>query len=144
MKRFIKKSLHPGKYSNPINLAILLLRIAIGALMLTHGMGKFFKMIGGEPIQFADPLGIGATASLVLAVFAEVGCSILIIFGWMTRFASVILLITMVVAAFVHHADDPFGKQELPILYAIIYCTIAIVGSGKIAIDKLIYASRKR
>lgn len=107
--------------------------------MLTHGIGKFLKLIGDEPITFADPMGVGATASLALAVFAEFFCSILLIVGLTTRLASVPLLITMLVAAFVVHANDGLGKQELPLLYATVYFAIAIAGAGKISIDNWIY-----
>jgi putative oxidoreductase len=99
--------------------------------MLTHGMGKFTALFGGDPIRFPDPIGVGATASLVLAVFAEVFCSILLILGLGTRLAAIPLLTTMLVAAFVVHANDGFGKQELPLLYSTIYFVIAIAGAGK-------------
>lgn len=107
--------------------------------MLTHGAGKFSKLFGDAPIKFADPLGVGVTASLALAVFAEVFCSVLLILGLTTRLAAIPLLITMLVIAFVVHANDGFGKQELPLLYSIIYLSIAITGAGVISIDNWIY-----
>jgi putative oxidoreductase len=45
----------------------------------------------------------------------------------------------MLVAALIFHADDPFGKQELPLLYATIYFVIVVVGAGKISIDNWIF-----
>lgn len=45
------------------------------------------------------------------------------------------LLTTMLVAALIVHANDGFGKQELPLLYATIYVAIIIGGAGKISID---------
>lgn len=107
--------------------------------MLTHGIGKFEQLFSGEPIQFADPMGVGATASLVLAVFSEVFCSIFIIFGFATRLSALPLLITMLVAAFVVHLNDGFGKQELPILYAMVYLVISIAGAGKLSVDNLLH-----
>ncbi|MBY5958194.1 DoxX family membrane protein [Membranicola marinus] len=68
----IKNTFNPGNYAAHINFALLVLRIAVGILMLTHGLGKFERLFGEGPIQFSDPIGIGATASLVLAIFAEV------------------------------------------------------------------------
>lgn len=135
----IKSIFNPGSYPNTINLALLLLRVAAGAFMLTHGMGKFSNLVGDEPISFADPIGIGEPASLVLAVFAEVLCSILLIFGIATRFAAIPLLITMLVAVFIIHANDEFGRKELALLYAFIYLSIAIAGAGKFSVDYLIY-----
>jgi putative oxidoreductase len=107
--------------------------------MLTHGWGKFLKLIGDEPISFADPIGIGETASLVLVVFSEVFCSILLIVGMATRLAAIPLIITMLVAAFIIHASDGFGKQELPLLYTTIYIVFALVGAGKFSVDNWIF-----
>lgn len=140
MKQIIINSLHPGNYDKKLNVAFLLLRITVGSLMLTHGLGKFSSLFGSEPIQFADPIGLGAPVSLALAVFSEVLCSILIISGLFTRFAAFSLFFTMSVAALIHHADDPFGKQELPLLYATIYFVIIIAGAGKLSIDNWIFS----
>lgn len=135
----IKNIINPGAYDNNINSALLLLRVAVGALMLTHGLGKIPALFGSEPIQFPDPIGIGAAASLALTVFAEVFCSILLIIGLGTRFAAIPLLITMLVAAFIFHATDGFGKQELPLFYSAIYLALAIAGAGKISLDHWIF-----
>lgn len=135
----IKNILHPGNYSISINMAILLLRITAGGFMLTHGMGKFSSLFGSEAIQFPDPIGVGAAASLALAVFSEVLCSLFLIFGIATRLSAIPLIITMLVAAFIVHAADGFGKQELPLLYMVIYIVLAISGSGKISVDRLIF-----
>lgn len=143
MKRFIKNMFNSGNYSNNISLVLLVLRLAVGIFMLTHGWGKFEKLFGSDPIQFSDPLGIGAPASLALAVFSEVLCSILLILGLGTRFAAIPLLITMLVAIFIVHATDGFGRQELPGLYAVIYMTIAAVGAGKYSMDYLITKNKK-
>lgn len=125
-------------YSKNINLVLLILRITVGTFMLTHGWGKFLTLIGGGAITFPDPLGIGETASLALAVFAEVFCSLFLILGFVSRLAAIPSLITMLVAAFVVHANDGFGGQELALLYGLIYLVIAVLGSGKYSIDNLI------
>ncbi len=130
---------YSGNYSKKVNIALLLLRAVSGAFMLTHGIGKFSKLFGDGPIAFADPIGMGETASLVLTVFAEVVCAVLLIIGFLARLAAIPLLITMLVAAFVIHAEDGFGKQELPLIYAAIYFAIAITGAGKISMDHWIF-----
>lgn len=138
----IKKMINAGSYSKKIDLSLLILRIAGGSLMLTHGMGKMALLFGSESIQFADPIGLGATTSLALAVFAEVVCATLLILGLVTRFAAIPLLITMVVAVLVVHVADPFAKQELPLLYASIYLVILIAGAGKYSIDTMIFSKK--
>ena len=139
-----KSIFNPGIYSQNINSAILLLRIVAGIFMLTHGIGKFELLIGGGPIQFPDPFGVGASISLFLTVFAEVFCSLLLIFGLATRFAAAALLITMLVAAFVVHINDDFSKQELSLIYAAIYMVLLLAASGKFSVDQLIYKNMTR
>ena len=140
----IKNFFDPGTYSQNLNLALFLLRVVAGVFMLTHGIGKFEQLMGESPIQFPDPLGVGASASLILTVFAEVVCSLILIFGLATRFSAAILLITMLVAAFIFHINDDFSKQELPLLYATMYFVLLITGAGKISVDKLIYDKMTR
>lgn len=135
----IKKMINPGSYSKNIDLSLLILRIAGGALMLTHGISKIAPLFGTDPIQFPDPIGLGATTSLALTVFAEVFCAALLILGLATRFAAIPLLITMLVAVFVVHIADPFANQELPLLYASIYLVILIAGAGKFSIDNMVF-----
>lgn len=143
MKQIKNLFFNPGKYPENVSIALLLLRIVIGVFMLTHGIGKFETLFSGEPIKFADPIGVGPTASLALTVFAEVLCSILIILGLATRFAAIPLLITMLVAAFVIHLDDGFKKQEFALLYAVIYTTILLIGAGKYSLDYVVFRGRK-
>ena len=46
------------------------------------------------------------------------------------------LIITMVIAAFVIHAKDPFGNKEMAILYLGAYLAIALLGPGKWSADR--------
>jgi putative oxidoreductase len=139
----MKYIFNPGNYPPKINFALLILRVAIGIFMLTHGYGKLLKLFGDEPITFADPIGLGVTTSLFLAVFAEVLCSIFLIMGLFTRPAAIPLIITMLVAAFIVHADDEFRGKEMALLYFLVYTVIAITGAGKYSIDNLIYKKLK-
>ena len=135
MKQLIKKSFSSDTTQNNISIALLLLRVAIGGMMLTHGLGKLIMLFGNDPIVFADPLGVGLTTSLVLAVFTEVFCSLFLIFGIATRFSAISLSVTMFIAAFIVHSNDDFAVKEIALLYLLIYVVLAIVGAGKYSID---------
>jgi len=135
----LKKIFAPGNYSNNINFSLLFLRVTSGIFMLTHGVGKLAKLIEGGTIKFANPIGIGPEATLVLAVFAEFFCSIFLIFGIATRFSAIPLIITMLVAGFISHAGDPFAVKEKAFLFLVIFVTTLITGAGKLSIDNLIY-----
>lgn len=121
-----------------VDFGILILRLTIGPMMLFgHGWGKFanFAQISSK---FPDPIGVGPEFSLGLAVFSEFFCSMAIIIGLKTRWFSIPLLITMLVAVFIVHADDPWSKQEFGLLYAIPYLSLIFLGSGRFSIDQLI------
>ncbi|SNZ00077.1 DoxX family protein [Flagellimonas pacifica] len=123
------------KNNTLIHLGLALLRIIPSAFMLTHGLHKFQKLIGGNT-EFPNPLGIGQAPSLFLAVIGEFLCPILIIIGFKTRLAAIPTAITMLVAALLFHGADPFGKKELPLLYATIFIVIFLLGPGKYSVDK--------
>jgi len=135
----MKKLFNPGIHQENINYALLFLRIAIGVMMLTHGWGKLVTLFGNDPIQFADPFGMGPAASLGLSVFAEVFCSILLIFGFLTRFAAITLIINMSTAVIFAHAADPFSGKEMALLYLTVSVTILSAGAGKFSLDNLLY-----
>ncbi|MEZ5105155.1 MAG: DoxX family protein [Draconibacterium sp.] len=124
-----------------INIGILVLRVVAAGFMLTHGWPKLNKLLAGGEIRFGDPIGIGPTASLILAIFAEFLCSILVGLGIYTRLSTIPLMVTMSVAAFISHVNDPFGRKELALIYLLIFVFIFISGGGKYSVDSLI--SRK-
>ncbi len=130
------------------NIGLLFFRVSISLIMVIyHGWPKLLRLFLGNEIKFFDPFGIGATASLGLAVFAEFILSILIIFGILTRISSINLIITMFVAAFLYHADDPFKTKEKSILFLISYITLFFTGPGKYSLksffDKKIKSTNK-
>lgn len=114
---------------------LLILRVGVSALMLTHGYGKFLKLFT-DPTDFGDPIGLGPTISLILAVIGEFVAPILIIIGYKTKLAAIPALITMLVAAFVVHASDPIGTKEKALFYSIAFLALAFTGAGKYSIDR--------
>ncbi len=133
MKRIFSTAIN----NNAVNVWLLAARIAIGAFIFTHGLPKAQNLLTGN-IQFADPIGIGSTPSFILVIFAEAVCSILLMLGLATRFASIVLIISMSVAAFVALADQPFAKKELSLLYLVFLIGFFLVGGGKYSLDSLI------
>ena len=117
------------------DLALLILRLGAAGLMLTHGIPKI-NMLFASPIQFADPIGVGQTLSLILALIGEVVAPILIIIGFKTKLATIPALVTMAVAAFVVHASDPIDVKEKAILFLICFIAIFLAGAGKYSVDK--------
>ena len=122
---------------------LFLLRIAAGGLMLFgHGWPKFQKLLDGQPIKFPDPLGIGGELSFYLVVGAEFFCSLFLMIGLFSRLSLIPLIVTMMVAAFVQHAGDPFPKIELPLLYLGAYVALFFTGGGKFRLQDKILSVR--
>lgn len=116
------------------NLASLIMRLSFGCMMLTHGWGKFNRLLSGD-MSFADPIGIGEAPTLALAVLGEFISPILLIVGFKTRLASIFPAATMLVAALIIHADDPWSRQEFPLLYFFGFVTIFLLGGGRYSVD---------
>lgn len=127
--------------TNNFDLAALIIRIAAGGFMLTHGFGKLMKVLDGD-MSFGDPIGIGPAASLILVVFAEFFCALFILVGFKTKWSTIPLIITMLVAAFIAHGADPFGKKEMALIYMMMYAALFFMGSGKHSIDAMLNKKR--
>lgn len=134
----MKRILNIDFDATQVDVVLLILRVGVAILMLTHGIPKLQMLLGGGEIQFPGVMGLSPGVSLALAVLAEVLGSILIFIGLGTRLATVPLIITMLVAVFMIHANDPFANQELGLLYLLMYIPLMILGSGKFSLDKLL------
>ena len=135
----MKKIFLVNKTSEGINIALLLTRVAIAVLMLVHGIPKMGLLFSGDTILFPSVFGLTPALSLSLTVFAEVLCSVLILAGFGTRLAVVPLIVTMLIAVLLIHANDPFSNKELPLHYLVTYLVLLITGSGKYSLDYLLY-----
>ena len=117
-----------------ISLLLLALRVLFGLLLLAHGMQKwthYADMVG----SFPDPLGVGRSVSLGLAIFAELGCSVGFIFGAFYRLVLIPMIFTMGIAFFHIHAADGFAMKELAFVYMMVFIILYITGPGRFAVD---------
>ena len=115
---------------------LLILRVAVCAMMLTHGLHKLSHFSALS--QSFNPIGIGGTLSLSLVIFAEVFCSIAVLLGLFTRLAVIPLIIAMCVAI-LSHAGQAFAAKELALLYLTFFTAILITGPGRYSIDRILW-----
>lgn len=117
------------------NAGLLLLRLFAGAMLLPHGIQKAQNFTALSS-TFADPIGLGSKFSLVLIISAEIGGSILVMTGLLTRMAALAVAFGMFVAAFLSY-PGPFTMKssETPLLYMGMFSVIIIAGAGKYSID---------
>ncbi|MGR3809036.1 DoxX family protein [Jiulongibacter sp. NS-SX5] len=138
LKKFFKVTALPPY----VDLAIFILRVGISFLMITHGWAKLERAMSGN-WAFADPLGIGSELSLILTIFSELVCSVLLILGFLTRPALVSLIFTMLVIVFIVKAGEGLKKVEVALMYLIPYISLFIWGPGRYSLDYYIFG-RKR
>lgn len=120
------------------DLALLVLRLFFGITMaFAHGLGKI-QNFDKYAEKFFDPIGVGPAAALGLAIFAEVFCSLGLVVGLFTRLTVIPLIVTMIVAAFLVHANDAFKVKELALVYLAVYVVLLLAGAGRFSIDGLI------
>lgn len=132
------RKLFSASFSNgAVHFSMLVLRVVLGALMLTHGWPKLMNFATLRH-KFFDPFHVGATASLGMTVFAEVFCSVFLILGLLTRLAAIPLIICMCVAIFMVHANDAIAVKEKAILFLAGFVVLLFTGAGRVSIDGLI------
>lgn len=119
----------------------LIARLTFGATMLfSHGIPKLMAFSTLQN-SFPDPIGLGNSLSLGLAIFAEVACALLLSLGLFTRWVCGPLFFTMLVAIVVVHGSDPWAKKELAFIYLGGYLVCALLGPGRLSLD---FALRKK
>ena len=118
------------------------LRLIIGTIFIAHGAMKLLSFGVAGTAGFLATLGVPlANAMAPVLIATELGGGILLVLGLLTRFVSVPLLFTMVVAiATVHLQHGFFLPQgyEFALLVGVGLITLALQGSGAFAIDNLL------
>jgi putative oxidoreductase len=123
------------------DLGLLILRIAVGALMLLHGIAKL------NGVSFIEGMidGVGLPTFLAYGVYiTEIVAPLFIIVGYRTRLASIVFAFGILLAMFLVHSGDIFifslnqhggWGVELLGLYLFGSITLFFSGGGKIAVS---------
>lgn len=135
----VKKIFSTVNSNDSVNdFALLFLRVCAGLTMaFAHGLGKM-----PPPEMFVQGLtamGFPMPELLAwMAGLAEFLGGIFLAIGLLTRPAAFFIACTMVGAAFIAHAADPFVKKEMALLYLFISVFFVIRGAGKFSVDRFI------
>lgn len=118
-------------------LALLVMRLALGAVMVGHGYQKVFRGGLHHHAQFVASLGMPAWLGYVSA-FTEFFGGLLLIVGLFTRLAAFAVCVNMCVAiAKVHFHNGLLGDRgyQFPLALAAIAFALIFFGGGAIALD---------
>jgi putative oxidoreductase len=140
-----------GVLATTDSFSLFVLRLALGIVVLPHGLQKVFGWFGGWGIEgtlgwFA---GIGIPAFLgILAIAADFLGALALLAGVGTRIAAFGIGVNMVVAALVVHRPNGFfmnwaGNQagegyEFHILAAAIALALVLGGAGRWSLDRVL------
>ncbi len=134
------------------DIAIMVIRIALGVVFFPHGMQKLFGWFGGPGFtgtlgMFTDKMGIPAVFAF-LAIMAEGLGSLGLITGLFTRVAAFGIGMNMAVAVYMLHWQNGFfmnwfGNQkgegfEFHILVIGMAIALIIKGGGKWSLDRFV------
>lgn len=122
------------------SVGLLLIRVFVGLGLAAHGWQKFFGEHGVAGFaQFLTSLGVPAPqfAAYVSATTELVG-GVMVALGLLTRPVATIVAFNMFVAAFTAHRGAYFLPEgmEYALNLAIVFLGLALIGPGKIAIDR--------
>lgn len=123
-----------------INSALLILRLSLGIMMLLYGFFKLFNGVNEVGLMLTEK-GLPYFISYGVIV-GEVIAPLMIIIGYRTKIAAILLVFTMVVAILLAHSNDIFslnshGGWAIDHQGLFLFGSIALIlsGAGKYAVS---------
>jgi putative oxidoreductase len=125
-------------------LSWLLIRLAVGGTLFTHGWAKFIAGAGVEAFAKGTLTRRGIDPALPLAyvvAFNEVVGALLIMCGLFTRIIAILIVIEFAVIIYGNYPNgyswtSQGGGWEYPFLWALIFVAIALRGGGPYSLDR--------
>lgn len=128
-----------GDEVDELNLALLIVRVAVGLTLAAHGVKKFTSGIDGVAKWFAGMGMKPGKAHAVLAAGGEITSGLLLAGGLLTSFAALGFVGLMAVAAYTVHIENGFfildEGWEYVFVLAVVAVTIAMIGPGDWSVD---------
>jgi putative oxidoreductase len=123
------------------DLGRLVLRLALGVLIIFHGIAKIRS--GIDPItQLVTATGMPAFVAYGVYV-GEVIAPVLVILGWYSRIGALLIAINMVFALSLAHRADLFNVAttggyalELQAMYLLAAIAVALMGPGRYSMNE--------
>ncbi|MFC4314502.1 DoxX family protein [Steroidobacter flavus] len=122
------------------NTGKLILRLALGILILLHGIAKLKGGVGGLSGMVA---AAGLPAFAVYGVYVgEVVAPILVLLGWYSRIGAGVIAINMLFALYLAHRNQFFSLSEtggwaleLQGMFLFTAIAIALLGPGRFSLN---------
>ncbi len=129
-----------------IDIALLILRVAVGMLFIGHGVRKQFGIGSNQGIrhlaQTVADLGLRPALPFALAAtWSQLVGGALLVLGVAMTPASVLIAVTMVFAIRRHWRDgfwDPRANWQYPAVLLIVLLSLALAGPGRYSLAALV------
>ncbi len=127
-----------------MNIALLVLRVIVGALFVGHGTQKLLGWFGGHGLAgtgtFFESLGLRPGRTMALgAGTAELAGGLLFGLGFLTPLAAMLIITVMAVAvATVHWQHGPWitdGGFEYNLVLSAVAFAVTAIGAGRYSLD---------
>ncbi|WP_273821021.1 MULTISPECIES: DoxX family protein [Pseudomonas] len=114
---------------------LLFMRVSAAVFLLwVHGLPKLLHY-SAELQNIEDPFHLGANLTLLLAIFAEVFCPLLVIAGVLVRLACLPILCVLLVALVFVHPEWTLAEGQFAWLLLILFTSLFIAGPGRLALN---------
>lgn len=145
----MRSLLHPAASLPALrDVALLLSRLALGAILLAHGLQKLTQYtLAGTTAAFGDMGVPAAGVAAVVVTFVEIVGGAALVLGVLTPLAALLNVITLLGALVIVHAPHGVFIQdngyELVLALAAGLLVVAALGAGRFSIDGLIRRPRR-
>ena len=136
--------LHPAR-TTPVlrDVALLVARVALGVILLAHGLQKFREYtLDGTTASFTE-MGVPAPAAAALfAATVETVGGIALVIGLLTPVFAALNILNLLGALIIVHAENGVfvdqGGYELVLALIAGLVVVAMLGAGRFSIDELV------
>lgn len=121
-------------------LAFLVMRLALGAVMVAHGYQNLFRHLH-DHVRLVASLGVPAWLGY-MSSFAEFAGGLLVLVGLFTRAAAFALCVDLIVAIWKvnwHNGMTGDHGYEFPLALAALAFALVFLGGGPIAMDHVFH-----
>ncbi|VVQ28790.1 hypothetical protein PS943_00987 [Pseudomonas fluorescens] len=114
---------------------LFFLRLSGGLFLLwVHGLPKLLNY-NAQLQTIEDPFHLGANVTLMLAIFAEVLCPLLIVAGVFVRLACLPILCVLLIALLIVHPQWSLDEGQFGWLLMMLFTSLLIAGPGRLALN---------
>jgi putative oxidoreductase len=130
-----------------LDVGLLVIRVAVGVLVASHGAQKLFGWWGGGgragTARMFDAIGLRpGRVTAILGGIAELGGGLFLAAGLLTPLACLAIIVMMIGAVVAVHLPKGWwntaGGMEFPVLIAVTALGLTLSGPGPYSVDRLL------